>query len=384
MIRYLDAGESHGQALVAIIEGIPAGMILKKEDINYELAFRQRGYGRSERMKLEKDEVEILSGVRNFKTLGSPITLLIKNRVWETWKDILNTEECKTNDQITKPRPGHADLTGALKYNHKDIRNVLERSSARNTAIRVAVGAVCKKLLSYFNVHISSQVIQLGHLKGKKGDVKNKAEREKILNSSLKIFDDKFESDAIKLIDKAKKDGTTLGGIFEVYANNVVSGMGSYVSYDRKIDAKLAFAILSIQGIKAVEFGIGFKYAEIEGRFAHDEIYYAKKKGFYRRTNTAGGIEGGMTNGEEIVIRSCMKPISTQIVPLTTCDIVTKKQVKSFYERSDICVVSAASCVSEGIVAIVLASEYAIKFASDTIDEMSANYKNYLKYLENF
>ena len=318
MLRYLTAGESHGKALLAILEGMPAGLKVRKEKIDAELLHRQSGYGRGPRMKIEKDKAQIISGLHKGITMGSPIGLLIENKDFSIEK----------SPKVTCPRPGHADLSGVLKYGFSDARDVLERASARETASRVGIGALCKIFLSEFKISISSQVISIG------GETFPENRKEKI-------------SEAIK-----EKD--TVGGIFEIIAKGVPCGLGSYVQADKRLDARLAAGIMSIPGIKAVEFGLGFGYADKFGSEVHDAIYYAKNRGYFRKTNNAGGIEGGISNGEDIVLRACMKPISTLLNPLDSVNISTKKPAKATVERSDICVVEAAGVVAESAVAFVL------------------------------
>lgn len=341
MLRYLTAGESHGPALVAILEGVPANLPLSADDINRDLARRQQGYGRGDRMKIEQDKVEITSGVRDGKTIGSPIAIRIINRSTEFF-----------DKSITQLRPGHADLAGALKYNQKDVRNILERSSARETAAKVAVGTICKKLLSEFKINIFGKVIQIG------GAAK--------------------EKDWKKLIDQAREKGDTLGGVFEVTVTGVPVGLGSHVQRDRCLDGKLAQALMSIQAVKGVEVGSGFEQASTPGSKVHDEIYYSKEKGFYHKTNNAGGIEGGMSNGEPVIIRAAVKPIATLKKPLKSVDLISKKQTEAFVERSDVCAVEPAVVVGEAAVALELASSFLEKFAGDSIEDISAAHKAYL------
>ncbi len=344
MLRYLTAGESHGKALVAVLEGFPANLPLSGEDINRELERRQQGYGRGERMKIEADKAEILSGLRNGKTIGSPISLRIPNRSTELFE--------KT---VTGVRPGHADLAGALKYNQKDVRNVLERASARETAARVAVGAIAKRLLSEFKINIFSEVVQIGEATDERG--------------------------WRKAIDKAREEGDTLGGIFEVKATGMPAGLGSYVHWDRRLDGNIARALMSIPAVKAVEIGAGFKAASLPGSKVQDEIFYSKDRGFYRKTNNAGGIEGGMTNGEPMVVRAAVKPIATLGKPLKSVDLVSKKAREALVERSDVCAVEPAAVVGEAVVALELAKAFLEKFAGDSIEDMTGAYNSYLSRL---
>jgi len=382
-IRYLTAGESHGQALIVIIEGIPSQLPLKEEDINRDLKRRQIGYGRGERMKIEKDKVCILSGVRWGKTLGSPISLLISNLDWENWKEVMSIDEPKEKKSsfFTRPRPGHADLTGGIKYGFSDLRNVLERASARETAARVAAGAICKKLLSEFDVKILSRVVQIGKEKDKSSfkDVFEKYDT--IEKSPLRCLDPDVEKKMIALIDKAKKMGDTLGGVFEIIVTGIPPGIGDYIQWDLKLDARLSFALASIQAIVGVEVGLGFEAAARFGSEVQDEIAYDEKKGFYRLTNRLGGIEGGMSTGEPIILRAAMKPISTLAKPLRSVDIETKRKVDAAKERSDVCAVPAASVVGEAVVAIEIARAMREKFGGDSLEEMKKNYKLYKAYI---
>lgn len=380
MLRYLTGGESHGKGLIGIIEGLPANLKIDINFINNELRRRQMGYGRGGRMKIEKDKVEILSGIRNGKTIGSPITLFIKNRDWENWKDIMSIEETNLgeNEIVTRPRPGHADLAGAIKYNHLDIRNVLERASARETAIRVAIGSIAKQFLKEFDIEIYSHVTQIGKIKIESDDISI----DKIKNtdnSPLRVIDSELEKKMINEIDKAKKVGDTLGGVFEIIATNIPIGLGSYVNWDRKLDGKIAQGMMSLQGIKGVEIGIGFRAAELFGSQVHDEIYY--DDGYKRYSNNAGGIEGGISNGSSIVVRAAMKPIPTLRKPLRSVDMKTKEEFEAQKERSDVCAVPSASIVAENILAWILANEIMIKFGGDSIEEVKDNYNRYIDYV---
>ncbi|MFH1691417.1 MAG: chorismate synthase [Candidatus Omnitrophota bacterium] len=345
MLRFSTAGESHGRCMIAILENMPAGLKIDLQQINLELKRRQMGYGRGDRMKLEGDNVEILSGVKNGLTLGSPIGLYVKNNDFR----IHDLTPC------THPRPAHADLTGCLKYGHKDIRNVLERASARSTVSQVAVGSICKLFLKEFGVVVASEVLMIA------GET-NRAKME-------------------KRVDQAKKKLDTAGGIFSVTAQGVVAGLGSYVAGYRRLNARLAEAVMSIPAIKGIEFGLGFGYAAKFGSYVHDAIYYTKERGYYRKTNNAGGIEGGMSNGEPIVMKCVMKPISTVGVPLDSVDIVTKKPVKATVERYDTCAVAAAGVIAESCVAYELADCMMEKFGADNMQEIKRNYKAYLRSL---
>jgi chorismate synthase len=343
MLRYLTAGESHGKALVAILEGMPAGLKVDEAKINQELKRRQQGFGRGERMQIERDKVQILSGLKKGITLGSPIGILLGNKDFSIEK----------LPRVVCPRPGHADLAGFLKYGFTDVRCVLERASARETASRVAIGAICKIFLAKFKIEVCSRVLSIA------GEIESVAMRAKIL--------------------KAKNSKDTVGGIFEVVASGVPCGLGSYVHSDRRLDGRLSQSIMSIPGIKAVEIGLGFGYADKFGSVSHDAIYYTKNKGYFRRTNNAGGIEGGVSNGEDIVIGACMKPISTLLEPLDSVNIITKKPGKASVQRSDICVVEASGVVAESACAFVLTDAFLEKFGSDNLIDIEKTYRDYLK-----
>ncbi len=384
MLRYLTAGESHGQGLIGILDGYPAGIKIFAKDINKDLGRRQIGYGRGNRMQIENDKAEILSGVRWGRSLGSPISLLIKNKDWLNWEKAMSmsSEYEDSVSPVTKPRPGHADLTGLIKYDHKDIRNILERASARETAIRVAIGAVCKLLLKEFNIEIISHVTEIGGISINRMRLKTDEIQEKAESSLLRCADKDAEKKMIKRIDSAKRNGDSLGGVFEIIVTNPLIGLGSHTQWDRKINARLSNAIMSIQAIKGVEIGLGFEAAKLLGSDVHDEIFYDKKsKRFYRKTNNAGGIEGGMTNGEEIIIRAAMKPIPTLMKPLSSVDITTKKPFKASIERSDVCAVPAAAVVGEAVVAFEIANAMIEKFGGDSLSEMKRNYNGYMKYV---
>ncbi len=377
-MRYLTAGESHGSELVTILDDVPSGVSLDSGYIDNELGRRQGGYGRGARMKIEKDTAEIVSGVRNRKTNGSPITIVIKNKDWENWKNQSYKETI-----VTLPRPGHADLSGVLKYNLNNVRDVLERSSARETAARVSVGAVAKRILDYLDIKFYSVVINIGgsgyNIKDYNSVITN---YHKIEKSDVRSYDKKAEKLMKNKIDEAIKNKDTVGGIFEVIINGLPAGLGSFVQWDKKLDANLAKAIMSIQGVKGVEFGMGFEMANRYGSEVHDEIYYSKDNGYYRKSNNAGGIEGGMSNGENIIIRAVMKPIPTLMSPLNSVDIKSKKQSKAVKERSDVCVVPAASVIAENVAAIEILNAVQHKFGSDNIDDIINSYKKYLKRIK--
>lgn len=389
MIRYLTAGESHGPQLTAIVEGVPAGISLAVEDINAELARRQGGYGRGGRMKIEKDTVQILSGVRWGKTLGSPITLVVTNRDWVNWDKKMSPykEDEGAAEAVTRPRPGHADLPGAIKYRQDDVRNILERSSARETAVRVAVGAVADALLRCVGISIMSHVTEIGGVKAKRSELGPADIAARAAVSELYMADPETEQAIKDLIDKTKEAGDTLGGVVEVIATGLPPGLGSHVQWDRKLDARLAMAVMSVQAIKGVEIGIGFEAARSPGSVVHDEIFHDPKRRpdpFYRITNNAGGLEGGMTNGESVVVRAAMKPIPTLYTPLKSVDLATKQPFEAAVERSDVCAVPAAAVVVQAVVAVELANAFLEKFGGDSLEEILENYQGYLKYLEHF
>lgn len=387
-IKFLTAGESHGRGLVGILEGIPSGLSLSHEDIDKELKRRQMGYGRSGRMKIEQDHAEILSGVRWGHTIGSPISLLIENKDWKNWQEGMSPD-IKYKDSIPSvrcPRPGHADFAGALKYGHTDIRNILERSSARETAMRVAIGAVAKKFLSELKVNIGSFVLQIGNIKmvhSLSQEMELKEFFESAETSPVRCPDEEVSHKMMKLIDMATQNGDTLGGIFEVVVTGIPLGLGSHISWDRRLDGRLAHALMSIQAIKGIEVGAGFEMAERFGSEVMDEIYYHGSR-FYRKTNNAGGIEGGISNGMPIVIRAAMKPIPTLMKPLSSVDIITKEPLEAAYERSDVCAVPAASVVAEAMTALVVTDAFLEKFGGDSLEEAKGSFELYMEYLRRF
>jgi chorismate synthase len=381
VFRFLTAGESHGEALTALIDGVPAGVPLVEADINGDLARRQRGYGRGGRMKIERDQVRILSGVRWGQTLGSPITLQIANRDWENWKATMSVgppEAGTAPKEVTRPRPGHADLAGAMKYGHRDIRNVLERSSARETTARVAVAGVAKRLLAEFGISILSHVVEIGGVRVPEDlalswdEVLRRAEA-----SEVRCADPDTEAAIVTAIDQAKAKGDTLGGVFEVVALGCPVGLGSYVQWDRRLDGRLAQALCSIQAIKGCEVGLGFETARRPGSAVHDEILFDAGTGFRRSSNNAGGLEGGVTNGQPVIVRAAMKPLSTLRTPLKSVDLATREPVEAVVERSDVCAVPAAGIVGEAMVAIVLANAVLEKFGGDSLEEVRRNYTAY-------
>jgi len=385
--RFLTAGESHGEALTAVIDGVPAGLGLTEEHLNEDLARRQRGYGRGGRMKIERDQAHISSGVRWGVTLGSPITLTIQNRDWENWKQTMAVGEPPAGasaKSITRPRPGHADLAGAMKYGHRDIRNVLERSSARETTARVAVAGVAKRLLREFGITILSHVTEIGGVRIGPLEVLWDEVRSRAEASEVRCADPAAERAIVEAIDRAKEAGDTLGGVFEVVALGCPVGLGSYVQWDRKLDGRLARAFCSIHAIKGVEIGMGFEAARRLGSQVHDEILFDTESGFHRRSNSAGGLEGGVTNGQPVVVRAAMKPISTLRKPLRSVDMATKETVEAVVERGDVCAVPAAGVVGEAMMALVLVEAFLDKFAGDSIEEIRRNYQGYLDYLKSW
>jgi chorismate synthase len=387
MLRYITAGESHGKSLTTIIEGIPAGVNLLEEEINHELARRQKGYGRGKRMEIEKDEVEITSGIRLGKTIGSPITLVIRNRDWENWKKLMSVcpLEKVESEQFNRPRPGHADLTGALKYNQRDIRNILERASARETASRVAAGAVVKKFLSEFGIRVMSYVVEVGGVRAEVPDLPLEEVFSWAEDSELRCPDKIAELKMKDKINEARDKGDSVGGVFEIIVKDVPPGLGSFMQWDLKLDGRIAQAVMSIQAVKGVEIGIGFQTARLAGSQVHDEIFFDHgKKRFFHKTNRAGGIEGGMSNGEDIVIRAAMKPIATLYSPLQSVNISTKESELATVERSDICRVPSASVIAEAAVAIEIGRSFLEKFGGDSLEETQRNYLGYINQLAHF
>ncbi|MED4444140.1 chorismate synthase [Bacillus thuringiensis] len=390
-MRYITAGESHGPQLTTIIEGVPAGLSLVADDINEELARRQKGYGRGRRMQIETDQVQILSGVRHGETLGSPIALVVENRDFAHWTKIMGAEplteqvEKEIKRKVTKPRPGHADLNGAIKYGHRDMRNVLERSSARETTVRVAAGAVAKKVLAELGIKVAGHVIEIGGVQAKEVTYSSIEELKSITEASpVRCLDDEAGNQMMKAIDDAKANGDSIGGIVEVIVEGMPIGVGSYVHYDRKLDAKLAAAIMSINAFKGVEIGIGFEAAHRPGSEVHDEILWNEEHGYTRRTNNAGGLEGGMTTGMPIVVRGVMKPIPTLYKPLQSVDIDTKEPFTASIERSDSCAVPAASVVAEAVVAWELATALIEQFGLDRMELIRENIEKHNEYARGF
>ncbi len=390
MFRFLTAGESHGPALTAIVEGLPAGLRLSAEPVNAQLKRRQGGYGRGARQKIESDTVEFLSGVRFGETMGDPLTMVVRNRDWANWTRKMQIEPLEASEEppiaaITVPRPGHADFAGMMKYNHEDLRPVLERASARNTATQVAVGAVARVLLAEFGMTIASHVVNIGGIHADVDGIDLRRLPELTAASQVGVADPASEERIIQSIDDAKYRGDTLGGVFEVVALGLPVGLGTYSHWDKRIDGRLAQALMGIQAIKGVEIGMGFGVADVPGSQVHDAFYYSDGIGadsadaaqFTRGSNNAGGTEGGITNGEPLVVRAAMKPIATLMKQLPSVNLQTKESVPAFAERSDVCAVPAAAVVGEAMVAIVLAEAMCEKFGGDSMAEMRRNYDSY-------
>lgn len=391
VFRYLTSGESHGKCLNLIIDSFPSGVFLDEKKINNDLARRQKGYGRGGRMKIETDRIKFNSGVRHGYSTGSPICAEIKNKDWENWSVVMSSESVDISDpevkklieskSISKVRPGHADYAGALKYNQNDIRNILERSSARETTTRVAAGAICKCLLEEFGIDIFAHVIAIGEAEVKDttadyDEIKQKAEL-----SEVRCADEEISQKMIEEIDKAQKEGVTLGGYIEVVIRNLPIGLGSHIQWDKRLDGILAQAIMSIPAVKSVEIGAGIRSAYLKGSSMHDEIFSENGK-IFRKTNNAGGIEGGMTNGEPVVIKAAMKAIPTMRTPLNSIDLYSKENTQAHFERSDTCAVPACAVVAEAMAAIVLTGVFLEKFSSDNLEDIRQNYKNYIKRIK--
>ena len=398
MLRYFTAGESHGPCLTAIIDGVPAGFPIDVKKINHDLWRRQQGYGRGGRMLIEKDEVQIRSGIRWGETLGSPVALGIENRDWKNWtkKMSASPEDRDEALAVTKPRPGHADLTGVLKYRHSDIRNILERASARDTVSRTAVGSFCKQLLAPFGIKVMGYIRSIGSVEAKTQGLNYEEIFARSDESPVRVADKEAEDKMIALIEDCKKKGDTLGGIFEVVALGLPPGLGSHAQWDDKLDGRLARALMSIQAIKGVEIGLGFEMARRRGSKVHDEIFFDPDKmvsegtprivptGFYRGSNNSGGTEGGMSNGAPLVVRVAMKPISTLMSPLQSVDLRSKRPADASVERSDVCSAPAAAVVGEAVVAFELAVAFLEKFGGDSLHEITRNYEGYLGQIKNF
>lgn len=387
-LRFLTAGETHGPQLTAIIEGLPSNMKIDFEALNYQLQRRQKGYGRGRRMQIEKDAAQIVGGVRHGYTTGAPVALVVENKDWTHWRNIMNVEPIEGTDEekrrVHRPRPGHADLNGGLKYNLKDLRNVLERSSARETTVRVACGAIARQFLEQFGVKVAGQVIRIGEIEAPPHQLPIDELIELTEESSVRVVDKETEKKMEAYIDQIKKEGDSIGGIVECIIEGLPVGLGSHVQYDRKLDGRIAQGVMSINAFKGVEVGIGFEAGTIRGSQVHDEIMYSEERGYYRASNRLGGFEGGMTNGMPIVVRGVMKPIPTLYKPLQSVDIDTKEAFTAQVERSDACAVPAASVVMEHVVAWEAAKAFLEKFGGDSMEEIRANYNNYLAQLETY
>lgn len=392
MIRYLTAGESHGKGLTVIIDGVPSNLKLEEKELNFILSERQKGYGRGARQQIENDNAEILSGVRFGKTTGAPISVFIKNKDYENWISRMSVfSSNEPVDEFVVPRPGHVDLAGGIRFNHKDLRNVLERASARETATRIIAGAISKILLKEFNIEIFGYAINIAGI-STKIDEKLALEqiREKIANNTKKFKVDLRYPDSekipyiIKKIDNAIKKGDTLGGIVKIITKGVPPGLGDYTQWDKKLDGKIAMSLMSLQSIKGVEFGAGFSYAGSYGSTMHDAIYYLKDKGYFRKTNNAGGLEGGVTNGNQIIVKAVVKPISTLRQGIDSINIKTRKKSKTIYERSDVCVVPAASIIAENLISIEIVNALMEQIGSVELRLMKENYKNYLNKIKRY
>ncbi len=397
MLRYFTAGESHGPCLTAIIDGVPAGFAIDVGKINHDLWRRQQGYGRGGRMLIEKDEAQVRSGIRWGETLGSPVALGIENRDWKNWTKKMSPAPQDRDESIavTKPRPGHADLTGVLKYRHSDIRNILERASARDTVSRTAVGSFCKQLLSPFGIRIMGYIRSIGSVEAETQGLNYEEIFARSEESPVRVADKEAEEKMISLIEDCKKRGDTLGGIFEVATLGLPPGLGTHAQWDRKLDGRLAQALMSIQAIKGVEIGLGFEMARRRGSEVHDEIFFDPHKmvsegtprivptGFYRGSNNSGGTEGGMSNGAPLVVRVAMKPISTLMSPLQSVDLRSKQPADASVERSDVCSAPAAAVVGEAVVAFELAVAFLEKFGGDSLHEITRNYEGYLGQIKN-
>lgn len=398
MLRYVTAGESHGPCLTMVIDGVPAGFPIDVARINHDLWRRQQGYGRGGRMLIEKDEVQIRSGIRWGETLGSPVALGIENRDWKNWTKKMSAAREDRDEKIavTKPRPGHADLTGVLKYDRSDIRDILERASARDTVSRTAVGSFAKQLLSPFGIRVMGYVRSIGNVEASLDGYTYEEIYTRAEESPVRTADKEAEEKMIGLIEACKKEGNTLGGIFEVVALGLPPGLGTHAQWDRKLDGRLAQALMSIQAIKGVEIGLGFEMARRRGSQVHDEIFFDPNKmvtegtprivptGFYRGSNNSGGTEGGMTNGAPLVLRVAKKPISTLMSPLQSVDLRSKQQTDASVERSDVCAAPAAAVVGESVVAFELAAAFLEKFGGDSLGEIKRNYESYLEQIKNF
>jgi chorismate synthase len=375
MIRYLTAGESHGESLLAIVEGMPSNLKVTADDINRDLARRQSGAGRGGRMRIESDRVEILSGIRGGRTMGGPVALRIRNRDWDNWKELMAPEEGIAEGRaVTRPRPGHADLAGGIKYDHKDLRNVLERASARETAARVAAGALARILLARFGIAVTGQVLSIGASPTSRVELTRPEQAAALDASPVRCLDAEAAAAMVAAIESATADGDTLGGVFEVRAFGLPVGLGSYVHWDRRLDGDLARALMSIPSVKGVEIGLGFAGAHTPGKEAHDAIFYERGKGFFRKTNRAGGVEGGVSNGEVLVVRAAVKPIPTLGQPLPSVSLLSRQPAPGATERSDVTAVPAACVIGEAAVAWTVAAHLCEKFGGDSLDEMHRSF----------
>ena len=383
MLRFLTAGESHGPGLVTIVEGVPAGLTVTREGLGAELARRRLGYGRGARMKIEQDKLEIMGGIRHGRTLGSPVAVIIRNTEWPRWKEEMSPDPGTPKRLMTTPRPGHADLVGMLKYDTKDARNILERASARETAARTIAGYLAKQLLESIGVTVLSHIVAIGRAISPSERLPTIEDLPSIDSSEVRAFGAEAEAAMIAEIERAKADRDTLGGVMEVLVYGLPPGVGSYVQWDRRLDARLGEALMSIQAMKAVEVGDGLASSRRRGSEAHDHIYYADGE-FYRNTDRAGGTEGGMTTGQPLRVRVAMKPLSTVMRPLPTVNVVTKEAEVAFRERSDVCAVPAAGVVAEQMVAIVVTQELQRKFGGDTVDDFVVNVTSYRARLRAF
>ncbi len=386
-LRYFTAGESHGPGLTAVVEGFPAGVPIDLDAVNRDLKRRMGGYGRGGRMKIESDEAVLRSGVRWGESLGSPITLWIENRDWRNWEKKMSprAEDRDPSLAVTRPRPGHADLAGALKYDRRDVRDILERASARETAARVAVGGLAKCLLAPFGIRVFGWVSEIGGIAARHDGIAPEDIAARAEDSPVRMADADAERRIIELVDQCKKEGDTLGGVVETVAVGLPPGLGSHAQWDRKLDARLAYALMSVQATKGVEIGLGFETARRKGSAVHDEIYFDERtKAFVRKTNNAGGTEGGMSSGEPIVVRTAFKPLSTLMSPLHSVDIETKGEAKAAIERSDVVAIPAASVIAEAVVALVIADAFVEKFGGDSLSEMRRNLDGYLAHVRSF
>lgn len=378
MIRLLTAGESHGPGLTVVIDGLPAGIPYDPEFINRELSRRQHGHGRGGRMKIEKDKIRVLAGIRGGRTLGAPIAFFIANKDHENWRAVMDLEKKWTADQVTRPRPGHAELSGALKYGLVDLRDVLERASARETCGRVAAGGLFKIFLRELNVKVFSQTIAIAGIQSRRrGEDNHKLDR-----SPLRCCDAGREKLMIRLIDRARKEGDTLGGVTEITARGVCLGLGSHVQHDRRLDGRIGQAMLSIPSVKGIEIGDAWDNSRRHGSAVQDEIFYRKNRGFFRKTNRCGGIEGGITNGSPLIVRLAVKPIPTLTRPLRSVDVETKRPVRGHRERADLCVVPAVGVIAEAMLALVLADAYLEKFGQDCLGDIKASYRRYCRRIK--